>query len=241
MVQGRPEGRVPRCRLPIATLLLGHIRSRERRLRRPAGDGWSDGGRLRFRGERQRARLQERAHLSPTPLSFIRPDGTGYREILPPGLCCLTRPSLSRRHQGGVFSPPGRAGRQRPRLRDLRQLDGWQWRPDRRQQQPGRGLVTGLVAGRGQDRLRGRRSRGVSAPGGSTSSTRMAPARSRSRPPIWPWGSRHGRRMGPGSRSPLRWATINTSSSPTRTAAAAPTSPRTFRHRCRAGRRRSHL
>jgi Tol biopolymer transport system component len=30
-----------------------------------------------------------------TPLSFIRPDGTGYREILPPGLRSLTRPSLS--------------------------------------------------------------------------------------------------------------------------------------------------
>jgi Tol biopolymer transport system component len=28
-------------------------------------------------------------------LSFIRPDGTGYCEIAPPGLCCFQRPTLS--------------------------------------------------------------------------------------------------------------------------------------------------
>jgi Tol biopolymer transport system component len=32
---------------------------------------------------------------NPGPLAFIRPDGTGYREIAPPGLCCYTRPTLS--------------------------------------------------------------------------------------------------------------------------------------------------
>jgi len=80
---------------------------------------------------------------TPTALVFIRPDGTGRREVAPPGLCCFLEPSLSPDGtKVAYYAYPDAQGDNGPGYEiyvsptdgrdlavDVSNNPGWDWRP----------------------------------------------------------------------------------------------------------------